>query len=106
MQAQITGPNRCSLELHMGLDDFIASGQMAMLSKVNLCSPEELLIDHLPEGLDWDDDQEVETAFAQACEMATQVAVSRVRLDEQDICFIREELIPNLQFWPTEAEVA
>ena len=86
IQSVLNGTSACQMKL--GFEDFLYSGLMRRQSKVAMCEPEDLIMDHLP-PFDWNDDEEVSEAFAEACEEASEYEVEKVRLDDLDLAFIR-----------------
>jgi len=73
---------------------FLGSGFLAIHARAAMCSPKELLSDHLP-AFDPEDDEEVREAFAEACEQATDGQTARVKLDETDLRFVRRRFLPH-----------
>ena len=86
IQTVLNGTSACQMKL--GFEDFLYSGLMRRHSKVAMCEPEDLIIDHLPR-FDWNDDDELSGAFVEACEEASEYRVEKVRLDDSDLKFIR-----------------
>ncbi len=78
---------------------FLGSGFLAVHAKVAMCSPRDLVLDHLP-SFDPDDEEEVREAFAEACEQATDGTTARVRLDREDLRFVRNRLLNDLPTGP------
>ncbi len=62
MHAAFRTVNGRPLSLTIPFEDFLASGEMRRQALVNLCSPEDLVLDHLP-AFDPDDDDEKAKAF-------------------------------------------
>lgn len=99
MHAQYQTPRGTVLNLHLPLQDFLASGQMRQQAMVNLCTTEALLMDHLPAVDDIHDDDELAQAFAEAAELASDETVTRVRLDRNDLRYVRRSLFHNFAGW-------
>ncbi|MCK5805303.1 MAG: hypothetical protein KAI66_20910, partial [Lentisphaeria bacterium] len=100
MQAQLAAPNDSAFQFDMSLESFLASGGMSVSAKARFCSPEDLVLDHIPVDLDWEDDDELGAAFAQACQVASDDAVTHVSIANQDLRYIRGHLLPTLRLWP------
>ena len=81
-----TGKTRVSLS------GFLASGRLRILAMSQGCSPEALLVEHLPEIYDTGDDDELAQAIGEACELVTDYAVNHVRAEKDDIAFFRQHL--------------
>lgn len=71
---------------------FLGSGFLAAHAKAAMCTPKELVADHLP-AFDPDDEDEVREAFAEACEQATDGETARIQLDEADLRFVRRRFL-------------
>ncbi len=95
MQAMFNGANNASLFLTIPLEDFLSSGPMFRQSQAAMCEPEELLLDFVSQDLDWDSDEEMGSAFAEACILASDHAVSKVDLCRSDVAFIKRHFAPN-----------
>mgnify|MGYP001180894521 CR=1 FL=1 len=99
MHAAFRTVNGRPLSLTIPFEDFLASGEMRRQALVNLCSPEDLVLDHLP-AFDPDDDDETGQAFAEACEQAVESRLWAVRLDGEDIRFVRRRFLRVPRFMP------
>ena len=88
MQVQTMFSGRAPCQMRLGFEDFLCSGLVRRQSMVAMCEPEDLIMDHLP-PFDWGSDEEVSEAFAEACEEAVEYRIDKVRLDDQDLAFIR-----------------
>ena len=86
MQTMFSG--KAPFQMKLGFEDFLYSGLMRRQSKVAMCEPEDLIMDHLP-PFDWADDEEISEAFAEACEEAAEYQIDKVRMDGNDLVFIR-----------------
>ncbi len=91
MHALVMRRGFAPLQLELPFEDFLASGVMRRQAQVAMCSPDDLVYDHLP-AFDWDDD-EIREAFAEACEQASENAVSKVKLDDDDLLFVRRHFL-------------
>jgi hypothetical protein len=78
---------------------FLVSGFLATRAKAAMCSPRDLVLDHLP-PFDPDDEEEVREAFAEACEQATDGETARVSLDREDLRYVRNRLLHDLPTGP------
>ena len=99
MHVQYNASSGAVLTLHMPLQDFLASRPMRQQALRNLCTPEALLSDHLPEIDDPADDDELAQAFAEAAEQASRETVTRVRLEKPDLRYIRRSLLQSFSGW-------
>ena len=97
MQAIVDSVTGNSMQMQLSFEDFMESGHMKNLSKVNMCSPYDLVLDHLP-GFDPGDGEEVREAFAEACEEASEYGVQKVKLDDSDVEFARRQFLENRRF--------
>lgn len=100
MQAMFHSITGRELTVRQPFEDFLTSGHMLDLSARGACTPEALLLDHLPEIVDVADDEELAQAFAEACEHASDEVVHHVRLDRRDVRYIRRRhlgSIPQMQ---------
>ena len=97
MQAIVESSRGSSMEMQLSFEDFIESGHMKNLSKVNMCSPYDLIVDHLP-AFDPGDGEEVREAFAEACEEASEYGLRKVKLDDRDVAYARHEFLENRRF--------
>lgn len=77
--------------VRLPLEDFLESGLVRDRARTAMCTPEELVADHLP-PFDQDDGDEMREAIAEACEWATEGDASAIRLDENDLKFARVRL--------------
>lgn len=77
------------VQLELSFEDFLYSGLMRRQAQVAMCTPDDLITDHLP-GFDCGDSTEVREAFAEACEQASDYVVSKVTLDDEDEQFVRQ----------------
>ena len=93
--AAISG--RGPVQLELSFEDFLYSGVMRRQAQVAMCSPDDLIVDHLP-AFDCGDADEVREAFAEACEQASDCAVSGVKLDDDDLLFTRRHFIESRPF--------
>jgi hypothetical protein len=78
--------------INMPFEDFLFSGFLSGHARAAMCSPEDLVRDHLP-TFDPGDDDEVGEAFREACEQATEGDASNIRLDRRDLRFVRNKLV-------------
>ena len=92
MQALFESPRGRSVELDMPLSDFLATRLMQRRARAALCTPGELVVGHLPPDYPTFDPEELGLALAEACETATEFAVSRVRLNHADVRFAQRRL--------------
>ncbi len=90
MKAFFQGPNRRQFALQTTFEDFLASGVMRRQALLNMCQPQDVIADYLSPSADLDDPMELRETFAEACELATEGAVSSVELDAADISFIHQ----------------
>ena len=88
MQMQTMFDGKAPFQMKLGFEDFLYSGLVRRQSMVAMCEPEDLIMDHLP-PFDWADDEEISEAFAEACEEAVEYQVDKVRMDGNDLAFIR-----------------
>ena len=95
MHATFDGQGGRCLALHMPLADFLSTGMIQQQARLNLCTSTDLVADRLPPGTDHGDDDELEQAVAEACEAASDYAVSAVRLESSDLLFARQRLCPD-----------
>jgi len=93
MKAYFNAPNSRKFELRIPFEDFLASGVMRQQALLNMCEPEDVLRDYVSPDADLDDPMELRETFAEACEMATEHAISQVRFDADDILFIRRHIL-------------
>ena len=93
--AAISG--RDPVQLELSFEDFLYSGVMHRQARAAMCSADDLILDHLP-PFDCGDPEEVREAFAEACEQASDCAVSRVKLDDDDLLFTRQHFIESRPF--------
>ena len=77
--------------INMPFEDFLFSGFLSGHARAAMCDPEDLVRDHLP-AFDPDDEDETQEAFREACEQATDGEATRVRLDREDLRFVRSRL--------------
>jgi hypothetical protein len=82
----------CIQRIDMAFEEFLDSGLFSGHAKAAMCTPEELVLDHLP-VFDPDDEDETQEAFREACEQATDGEATRVRLDRDDLRFVRSRLV-------------
>jgi hypothetical protein len=90
-------PTHKEAELMLPLEDFLNSGHMRSRALVTMTSPEDLLTDHLP-PFDCGDEDETKQAFAEACEVASDHALSKVRLDDGDLRFVHDKFLRAQRF--------
>jgi len=95
MRAMFNGIDSSVLGLEMSLDDFLGSGVMFGLALVNMCSPEDLVVDHIPASTDLEDDDEIAQVFGEAVVLASDHAVTNVRFDSDDLAFVKRRLMPR-----------
>jgi hypothetical protein len=84
--------------INMPFEDFLFSGFLSGHARAAMCSPEDLVRDHLP-AFDPDEEEEVGEAFREACEQATEGEASNVHLDGRDLRFVRNAILspePNI----------
>ena len=81
-------------EVEMPFRDFLFSGFLSGHARTAMCSPKDLVRDHLP-PFDPDDREETREAVREACEQATDGETSAVRLDDADLRFVRRHLIDS-----------
>ena len=91
MKAKFATVNNRQLELDIPFEDFLCSGVMRRQALLNMCEPADVISDYLSPGTDLDDPMELRESFAEACELATEHALSSVVFDENDILFIRTQ---------------
>jgi hypothetical protein len=82
----------CIQRIDMAFEDFLDSGLFSGHAKAAMCTPEELVLDHLP-VFDPDDEDETQEAFCEACEQATDGEATRIRLDREDLRFVHRRLV-------------
>ena len=70
-------------------EDFLQSNLVRQRARTAMCTPEELVSDHLP-PFDPEDSDEMREALAEACEWATEGDASAIQLDEEDVRFARK----------------
>ncbi len=97
MQAIVNAGTGHGVQMELAFEDFIASGHMHSLARAGMCTPYDLILDHLP-GFDCGDPDEIREAFAEACEEASEYGVRKVKLDDDDIEFVRREFLENRRF--------
>jgi hypothetical protein len=92
MQALFENARGHSVELDMPLSDFLATRLMERRARAALCTPGELVAGYLPVDYATLDSEELSLALAEACETATEFAVSRVKLNRADVRFAQRRL--------------
>lgn len=97
MQAIVNAGTGHSMQMELAFEDFMESGHMHGLAKAGMCTPYDLILDHLP-GFDCDDPEEMREAFAEACEEASDYGVQKVQLDDHDIEFVRRRFLEDRMF--------
>ena len=94
MKALIRFDNHAPRPIEMPFREFIdSSGFRSRIHPAWSGTPEEVLTDHLP-PFDSGDDEELCAAVCEACEIATDSETSRLRLDAEDLRFVRRRLLP------------
>ncbi len=89
MKAYFNAPNRRQFELQITFEDFLCSGVMRRQALLNMCEPEQVVLDYLSPSADLNDPMELRESFAEACELATDHELSDIRFDADDVRFIR-----------------
>jgi hypothetical protein len=79
-------------QINMPFEDFLFSGFVSGHARAAMCDPEDLVRDHLP-AFDPDDEEEVNEAFREACEQATEGEATNIRLDDADLHFVRQAIL-------------
>ena len=92
MQALFETERGHSVELDMPLGDFLATRLMQRRARAALCTPGELVVGYLPVDYATLDSEELSLALAEACETATEFAVSHVKLNHADVRFAQRRL--------------
>ena len=92
MQALAVFSGRAPVQLELAFEDFLCSGVMRRQAQTAMCSPDDLIYDHLP-AFDCGDTEEVREAFAEACEGASDYTVEKVRLDDRDVAYVRRHFL-------------
>ena len=89
--------------LTISFEDFLSSGVMRRQALVEMCRPEDLVLEHLRD-FDAGDPDEIRQAFGEACEQALGNRLSVIRLDDHDLRFVRRRFLNNrsLGFVSTE----
>jgi len=107
MLAFVSSGTRGHAQIDMALEDFLRSGHMVGRARAAMCSPEQLVVDYLPE-FDAGDANEVREAFSEACCQAADGKIDKIKFDQDDLRFIRRRFVRRPQFrlftqWPQEA---
>ena len=92
MFALVKTRSRRTRRIDIPFEEFLGSSYVRSQAKTALCTPEDLLLDHLP-PFDPDDQDEIREAFSEACEQATDGQAERIRLDHDDLRFVQTHLI-------------
>ena len=79
-------------QIDMPFRDFLFSGFLSGHARAAMCSPEDLVRDHLP-AFDPDDEEETCEAFREACEQATDCEATNIRLDRHDLRFVLNAIL-------------
>ena len=93
MQAVFESQRGHSVELSMPLSEFLATRLMQRQARAALCTPGELVVGYLPVDYATLDSEELSLALAEACETATEFAVSHVKLNQADVRFAQRRLV-------------
>jgi hypothetical protein len=92
---------RTPVTMELSFEDFLCSGLMQRQAKAAMCSADDLVTDYLPD-FDCSNPDEVREAFAEACEQASEYAVSQVRLDDDDEKFVQQHFLRARHFGLSE----
>ena len=92
MQALFENLRGHTVELDMPLSDFLATRLMEKRARAALCTPGELVVGYLPIDYATLDSEELSLALAEACETATEFAVSQVKPNQADVRFAQRRL--------------
>jgi len=92
MQAFVNGLLGTQLTMQMPFEDFLSTGVMRRQSLAGMCEPETLILEHVHDSVDAEDDGELAQAFAEAAELASDGEVWMVQLEPEDIEFVRQRL--------------
>jgi hypothetical protein len=96
MHAIINARHSQSMQLEMSFENFLSSGRIARSAKVAMCSPEDLVMDYLP-PFDPGEPDEIREAFAEASYQAVDGAIDKIRLDDEDVAFVRRHFLRGRQ---------
>lgn len=107
MLAFVSSGARDNARIDMPLEEFLRSGHMVGRARAAMCSPEQLVVDYLPD-FDAGDANEVREAFSEACYQAADGGIDKIKFDRHDLRFIRNRFVRRPQFrlftqWPQEA---
>ncbi|MBT3380724.1 MAG: hypothetical protein HN742_26910 [Lentisphaerae bacterium] len=97
MNALACSERGTNAQIDIAFEDFMSSGHMHNRAKAAMCSPDDLIVDYLP-AFDVSDAAEVREAFGEACEQAVDGAIGKVRLDDEDLLFVRRHFIEGRHF--------